>query len=293
MAALRVSPVKAGGQSDAEAPRIATNTYPWRTFAQRSNRDYERHAESLLADIASTGIVGYEPILEGAVELDGLGDLLNRQGLEMRSIYVNSVLHKPKEVNRSIDNVLKIASSAHRLGTRIVVTNPAPIRWGGDEDKSDTELRLQAKSLGRLGAELRKLGMVLAYHNHDAEWRQGGREFHHMLVGTDPVDVKLCLDAHWIFRGCGNSEVAVFDVLQQYDDRIVELHLRQSERGVWREDFSPTGDIDYLRIFRYLADQSVRPHFVLEQAVEASSPAELSAVEAHRRGLQALKQAIS
>jgi len=47
--------------------------------------------------------------------------------------------------------------------------------------------------------------------NRDAELRQGGREFHHMLTATNPDDVKLCLDAHWIYRGCGDSQVAVFD----------------------------------------------------------------------------------
>jgi len=32
-----------------------------------------------------------------------------------------------------------------------------------------------------------------------------------MLTATNPDDVKLCLDAHWIYRGCGDSQVAVFD----------------------------------------------------------------------------------
>ena len=263
--------------------QIATNTYPWRTFAKRAGRPYTRHTDELLGQIADTGITGYEPIVEAPAELDGLERRLHAHGLQMRSIYVNSVLHDEARVDESVASVIKIAKQAKALGTRIVVTNPSPIRWAGTEDKTDAQLRLQAKSLDLLGAELRKIGVALAYHNHDAELRQGGREFHHMLTATDPKNVKFCLDAHWVFRGCGDSEVAVFDALNHYHDRIVELHLRQSVSGVWTETFEMQGDIDYLRLFEYLTKRSIFPHLVLEQAVEEQTPSRLSAVEAHRQ----------
>lgn len=275
-----------------DPPHIATNTYPWRTFAKRAGHSYERHTDQLLGQIAGTGMHGYEPIIESALELKGLGSRLNRFGLEMRSIYVNSVLHDASRVDHSIDSVIEIANAAKELGTRIVVTNPSPIRWGGEEDKTDAQLRLQSRSLDRLGAELRKIGITLAYHNHDAELRQGGREFHHMLKATDPENVKFCLDAHWVFRGCGDSEVAVFDALAHYQDRVVELHLRQSSQGVWKESFSLTGDIDYNRLLEILAAKQIAPHLVLEQAVEERSPHELTAAEAHRQSFLSLKDGL-
>ena len=116
------------------------------------------------------------------------------------------------------------------------MTNPSPIRWGGPQSKTDDQLKLQARLLSQLGARLSDLGLVLAYHNHDAELRHAAREFHHMMLGTDPSTVTLCLDAHWIYRGSGNSSVALFDVLKLYGPRISELHLRQSRDGVWTED---------------------------------------------------------
>jgi inosose dehydratase len=241
------------------------------------------HSDRLLDRIASTQIAGYEPIVNSASELNGLQDRLHQHGLQMRSLYVNSVLHDAARIDASIENVVRIAKAARGTGTRIVVTNPAPIRWGGDEDKSDAELRLQARSLDQLGAQLRQLGVTLAYHNHDAELRQGGREFHHMLTATNEENVKLCLDAHWVYRGCGNSEVAVFDVLTHYHDRIVELHLRQSVNGTWTETFTVDGDIDYARLFAFLSARSIFPHLVLEQAVESSTPNKLDVVKAHRQ----------
>lgn len=46
------------------------------------------------------------------------------------------------------------------------------------------------------------------------------------------------------------------------------------------------GDIDYRKLARRLLDLGVKPHLVLEQAVEQGSPQTLSAVEAHRRSRQ-------
>ncbi len=274
--------------SDDSHAHIATNTYPWLTFARRKNQSLELHTNKLLSEIAATGITGYEPIISDAKEFDGLATRLEKHHLEMRSIYVNSTLHDKSKVDSSINDVIRIATAASQIGTKIVVTNPSPIRWGGPEDKNDAQLRLQAKSLDRLGEALRNIGITLAYHNHDAELRQGGREFHHMLTATDPENVKLCLDAHWVYRGCGDSEVAVFDTLAHYHERIVELHLRQSTDGVWTEAFSMNGDIDYTRMFEFLKSKQIAPHLVLEQAVEDKSSTKMTAVEAHRSSQQIL-----
>lgn len=275
-----------------EVPHIATNTYPWSTFARREGEKLTLHTDSLLSDIANTGIAGYEPIINSPDEFVGLAERLQKHQLEMRSLYVNSTLHDKSQVEASVASVVAIATAAKALGTKIIVTNPSPIKWGGDENKSDEQLKLQAESLDYIGEQMRKNGQYLAYHNHDAELRQGAREFHHMLTATNPDNVKFCLDSHWVFRGCGNSQVALFDAVQHYADRIVELHLRQSKNGVWTEAFSTDGDIDYARLFQTLSDREVYPHLVLEQAVESGSPNEHSVTEAHRLGSDNLRKAV-
>ena len=264
---------------------IATNTYPWGTFARRAGRTFLPLSDAGLAEIASSGISGYEPALPAAAPFDELAGWLRQHRLEMRSLYVNSVLHDPTQAERSIADVLAIARRAVGLGTRIVVTNPSPLEWGGAENKTDEQLRGQAQALDRLGAELRQLGITLAYHNHDVELRHGAREYHHMLTATDPQNVKFCLDAHWVYRGCGNSQVALFDTLAHYGARIVELHLRQSRGGVWTEVFTADGDIDYARLAGWLEKRRMKPHLVLEQAVEKGSPQTLDGVAAHRQSL--------
>jgi inosose dehydratase len=264
---------------------VATNTYPWTTFASRDRGTFVLHSDEALAAIASAGFTGYEPIINDVAEFEGLEPRLRAHGLEMRSLYVNSTLHDESTSAASTAHVLAIARRAVEIGTLIIVTNPSPIRWGGPENKTDQQIRAQAAALDRLGRELRALGLTLAYHNHDAELRLGAREFHHMLTATDPAHVKFCLDAHWVFRGCGDSQVALFDAVEHYGQRIVELHLRQSRRGVWSEVFGADADIDYERLGAWLEHHDVRPQLTLEQAVEKGSPSSLDAVTAHRQGL--------
>jgi inosose dehydratase len=271
-------------------PHIATNTYPWGTFARREGKTFAANTGEALAAIASSGIRGYEPAMTAVAAFDGLAARLKQHGLEMRSLYVNSVLHDPVQAEKSIADVLAIARRAGETGTRIIVTNPSPLRGGGAESKTDEQLRGQAQALDRLGAELRQLGIALAYHNHDVELRHGAREYHHMLTATDPRNVKFCLDAHWVYRGCGNSQVALFDTLEHYGSRIVELHLRQSRGGVWTEVFSADGDIDYARLAGWLERKRMKPHLVLEQAVEKDSAKTLDGVEAHRQSLANARQ---
>jgi inosose dehydratase len=268
-----------------ESPlHVATNQYPWSTFYRREGRSFEEGLDAGLGEVAASGADGFEGILTAPEHVEPLVARLRSHGLEMRSFYTGAALHQPEAVEGSIARIVAVATRAKDAGARIVVVNPDPIGWGRAEEKDDAGLRTQAQALNRLGGALAELGMTLAYHNHDAELRSAAREFHHMLAGTDPACVSLCLDAHWIYRGAGNSQVALFDILTLYGERVVELHLRQSQGGVWTETFGE-GDIDYAALAAHLAGRGVVPHLVLEQAVEKESPVTMGAVEAHQQGI--------
>jgi inosose dehydratase len=264
---------------------LACNQYPWTVFYRRDNRDFNKELDAGLGELVASNLDGYEPLAGTPQQIEQLAPLLKKHGLEMRSLYVNSTLHEHEKADESIKAVLAIARKAKEIGTKIVVTNPSPIRWGGQENKDDAQLKVQAAALEKLGRELKGMGLILSYHNHDIELRNAAREFHHMMVGTDPNYVTLCLDAHWVYRGAGNSAVALFDVLKLYGSRITELHLRQSKDNIWTEAFGE-GDIDYPAIAQHLLKINVHPHLVLEQAVEAGSPKTMSIVEAFQKSSQ-------
>ncbi|NWG12144.1 MAG: TIM barrel protein [Acidobacteria bacterium] len=283
-----VSAEKGEGRA-AAGIHLATNEYPWSVFYQRDGRDFASSLEAVLGEVAASGIQGYEPLAVSPAQVDSMAPLLRKHGLEMRSLYVNSFLHEADQVEKSVSQVLAIAGRAVEIGTRIIVTNPSPLRWGGTENKTDDQLRVQAHSLENLGKRLRTMGLKLAYHNHHIELRAAAREFHHMMAGTDPECVTLCLDAHWIYRGSGNSSVALFDILKLYGRRVSELHIRQSRNHIWTEVFGD-GDIDYPALVQYLVSLGVKPHLVLEQAVEKESPKTLDALEAHRRSCESARR---
>ncbi|MHC4116358.1 MAG: sugar phosphate isomerase/epimerase family protein [Planctomycetota bacterium] len=264
---------------------VACNSYSWLVFYGRENRNLNAELDEALGEVAASGLDGYEPGANNPQELDRLAPLLRKHGVEMRSLYVNSVLHEREKAEQSIESALAIADKARALGTKIIVTNPSPISWGGPQNKNDAQLRTQAKSLEKLGRRLKAMGLTLAYHNHAIELREAAREFHHMMVGTDPAYVTLCLDAHWIYRGSGNSQVALFDVVKLYGSRVTELHLRQSKGGIWTETMCD-GDVDYPALAEQLQKIGVRPHIVLEQAVEKGTPKTMTPLEAFTQSAQ-------
>ena len=282
---LASSPQLSGNQKPKDMPKpspLSTNTYPWMTFYRREGGEFESDLSRAISEVKQSGADHFEPNLKSLDYVDTLSDELQRQGIGMQSVYVNSELWDKEKAKESIDWVMAIAQKARkRMGTQVVVTNPSPIQWGGPENKSDEQLETQRDALEALGQGLRSEGMSLAYHFHDPEFREGAREVHHMLAATSSEYVKLCLDSHWAFRGAGNSNVALHDIVKLYGDRIVELHIRQSMNGIWTETFGD-GDIDHNRLTRELVELGISPFVTMEQAVEDESPRTMNALEAHK-----------
>ena len=261
---------------------LSTNTYPWMTFYRREGGEFEADLPRAIAEVKKSGADHFEPNLKSLDFVDELSTELQKQEVGMQSVYVNSDLWEIEKAKESMDWVMSIVQKAKkRMGTKVVVTNPSPIQWGGPENKSDEQLAVQRDALESLGKAIHSEGMLLAYHFHDPEFREGAREVHHMLASTDARYVKLCLDSHWAFRGAGDSNVALYDIVKLYGDRIVELHIRQSKDGVWTEAFGD-GDIDHERLTKELVELGVSPMVTMEQAVEAKTPHSMNALEAHK-----------
>lgn len=268
---------------------ISCNSYTWLTFYRREGKEWWNEPDGCAVEFLQSGLRAYEPSLSSAEDAKQMIAVLKKHNILLPSIYVGTVLHKPDEGLKSIETVLAIAREVKKYNTRIIVTNPTPIQWGGTAVKSDAELLEQSSNMERLGSELRKMDLILAYHTHDTEMLAGAREFHHMLQNTTPENVSFCFDVHWMYRGSQNSSLAVFNTLKMYGSRVVELHIRQSVDGVWSETFGK-GDIDYERFAAELKKMKVSPHLVLEQCIEERSPKTTSAVEAHKIDLKEVKR---
>lgn len=268
----------------ARGDRLHVAINQWSVGAVRG-RDKQKAGiafDAELAELAACGIDGLEPGLGTADQVDALAGQLKQHGLQLRSIYTGSAVHDRASVDKELERIIALAKRAKEAGTTIIVTNPSPL--ANRQGKSDEQLQTQAAALNTLGRELAGLGLTLAYHNHDVELQHAAREFHHMMLGTDPRALALCLDAHWVYRGAGHSQVALFDVLKLYGPRVAELHLRQSTGNVWSETFG-AGDLDYRTVVQRLREAVVRPLLVLEQGPEANTPQTLTCAEVHRRSV--------
>lgn len=261
---------------------ISANEYNWVTFYNREGKEWGKDWDACLGEFAKTQIPGFEPSIRDATHLQELIPFLTKYKIKLPSIYVGSLMHEPDLATISCEQIFAIAKKAKASGTKIIVTNPNPIQWGSGPLKNDQQLLCQSSHLESLGKSLRDIGMKLAYHTHDVELKAGAREFHHVLQNTSPENLALCMDVHWIYRGSENSQLAVFDTLKMYGDRIVSFHIRQSQNGIWSETFQPKGDIDYIRFAHEAKKMGINAHYVIEQCLEEKTVRETDVVEANK-----------
>ena len=259
---------------------IGAQEYPWFQHYQQRQLQPREHLGEILAAVRAAGLEAWEPCLPEESSVPMWRDLLGEHGLQMPSAYLGGILHEG-DAQQIVEKAVAQAAAAKSLGVRIVVSNPNPIAWGSAENKTDPQLRFQAGVLEKISGGLKAQGQTLAYHTHDPEMRCGAREFTHMMRAIDPELMGFCLDVHWIYRGCGNSQVAVEDILGIYGHRVVSLHLRQSHGGIWAEHLQE-GDIDYSPVWRFLKSRGFDGPAIIETAFEDGTPRELPMEESHR-----------
>lgn len=269
---------------------ISANEYNWVTFYNRAGKSWGEDWDACLAEFTQTKIPGFEPSIRDAAHLEELIPFLEKYQIKLPSVYVGSQMHEEDLAKKSMEVILEIAKKAKELGTKIIVTNPNPIQWGSGQLKNDKQLLCQSAYLEKMGKSLKGMGIKLAYHTHDVELQAGAREFHHVLQNTSPENLSFCMDVHWIYRGSGNSQVAVFDTLKMYGDRIVSFHLRQSQNGIWTETFQPQGDIDFVRFAEEVKKMGINAHLVIEQCLEEKTVQRTNVVDAHKISYSAINK---
>ncbi|MDR3233100.1 MAG: sugar phosphate isomerase/epimerase [Planctomycetaceae bacterium] len=272
--------LKAEDKADSNRLHIAVNQYTANNIYRRDNQNFLDR----LDELKSAGADGLEPTVGTAAELENIGKKLKDHGLAVRSVYVGGNLHDANAAEKEIARLQAVGEKAKELGSRIIVYNAAP-----KHGKTDAELTFQSQNADKLGAALAQIGITLALHYHTTELEFGGREFHHLLCGTAPKYFSLCLEQHWSYRACGNSQLALFDHLALYADRVSMVHLRQSVKNVWSETFGD-GDIDNEKLAAGLKKLKTPPHFVLEQAAEKGTPKTLPAKEVFRSSLEYIRR---
>ncbi|UII79873.1 sugar phosphate isomerase/epimerase [Flagellimonas sp. CMM7] len=193
-------------------------------------------------------------------------------------MFVNPTMHIESIAQKHIAEMLGVGRKLKGMGIDAMVVNPEAKENEPVEHKTDSELKIQSKALDSLGAGLRKIGIRMLYHNHAIEMENNAKEFNHVVTHTKPENLGLCVDSDWIYKGTGSLD-ALYGLINEHAKRIEELHLRQTQNGIWTETFG-AGDIDYGKIAETLLKHNQKPRLFLEQAADEETPHTMSAIEA-------------
>lgn len=258
---------------------VGAQMYPWFQHLSEQGKSVEDHLDELLGTLRAAGVDAYETTIPDQAAADHIAPLLAKHQIAMPSTYCGGTLHTDAW-KAGVAGIVAQAAVARTLGANVVVVNPDPIDWSGKTAKTDSQLRTQLTAMRELNAALAAQGQRLAYHVHTPELLHGAREMHHMLLSVP--DMGVCLDAHWVYRGAGDSHVALEDFVKLYGHRTVSMHVRQSQGGVWAEGVGE-GDLDYAWVAGVLLGYGFAGPIILEAAFDPETPRTLTMEENHRR----------
>ena len=125
------------------------------------------------------------------------------------------------------------------------------------------KFKVVAERLNTAGAQVKKAGLQLAYHNHDFEFvdQNGQIGYDIILKETDPALVKLQIDLYWIAHG---SKLTANEWFKRAPGRYVMWHVKDMHRT--SRDYTELGNgtIDFTRIWPDAGLAGLK-HFFVEQ----------------------------
>jgi sugar phosphate isomerase/epimerase len=104
-----------------------------------------------------------------------------------------------------------------------------------------------AATLNRIGEQIKKAGLQLAYHNHDFEFtEQNGQTGYDIILNeTDPSLVKLQMDLYWITFA---TKIKPHEWFTRQPGRFVMWHLKDMDKVTRDYEVMGEGSIDFTTI---------------------------------------------
>jgi sugar phosphate isomerase/epimerase len=125
------------------------------------------------------------------------------------------------------------------------------------------KFKIVAERLNLAGAQIKKAGLQLAYHNHDFEFveQNGQIGYDIILKETDAALVKLQMDLYWIAHG---SKLSPNEWFKRQPGRFVMWHVKDMHKV--SRDYTEVGNgtIDFTRIWPDASLAGMK-HFFVEQ----------------------------
>jgi sugar phosphate isomerase/epimerase len=215
--------------------------------------------------------IGYREAEATSGTLDKIWPDLQKTKLKPVSVHIDNALFKPENQEKLASLIRDVKGKGFRYAVYPYV--PPASRHGADTFK---EL---ADTLNRAGAECRKAGLKLCYHNHAFEYQTFGSQFglEIMMDALDKSAVGLELDVFWASVG-GHDPV---ELLEKYKGRVDLMHIKDKAEGTpvqYNETVPKTafkeagkGVLDWPKILKAAQASGVK-HYFVEQDQTPGNP---------------------
>ena len=241
-------------------PKIGVQLYTVRNII-------EQHPEETLKALDE---IGYREAEATSGNLEKIWPALKQTRLAPVSVHVDNALFRPENKEKLVALLPDLKGKGFQYAVYPYV--PPAARHGEDTFK---EL---ADTLNRAGAECRKVGLKLCYHNHAFEFQKYGSKtgFEIMTDALDRNNAGLELDLFWV--SVGGHDPA--EMLRKYKGRVDLVHIKdkadmpvQFNETVPKSAFKEAGKgtLDWPAILKTARQTGVK-HYFVEQDQTPGNP---------------------
>lgn len=271
--------------------------YPIRSFSNPLGKPAGLQLYSVMAQLEKdfdgtlhqVRTIGYQE-----VEMAGF---FGRKPLEIKKALDNSGLHcgSMHIFSEGMDATMECAVA---IGAKYIITSfisPDATRGRKVGGLTLEDYKVMAGKCNHIGEQAKKVGLQLAYHNHNGEFKPlpGGTGYDECLKQTDPDLVKLELDCGWMSAAGLNPATYI----EKYPDRYRLLHIKDfkaTPRPLYGGGEGPEGTelgrghVNYGPIFRAAKKAGIDWYYVEQEPPFTEMPA-LEAMKLNYEFLQQFK----
>jgi sugar phosphate isomerase/epimerase len=280
----------AGGLQATAAPFAQTAKSAGRPWGVQLYTVREQIATDPAATLKAIADIGYRELEVLQDTLSTVAPLAKKLGLAMPSIHIDPQFALAEDEAKNAARLAQVIDSAKASGAGYLVMAYIP------PDRRPANVagyQSLGARLNRLGEQVAKGGLHLAYHNHAFEFStlpSGQRALDVLAAATDPGLVKLEVDVFWV-SVAGADPV---DLIKKHSSRVTLLHLKDKAPGVGpmlNENVPPSGfaelgsgTVDFPRVLEAGRAVGVE-HYFVEQDLAPGNP-----IDSLRRSLAYLQR---
>ena len=164
------------------------------------------------------------------------------------------------------ENMQELVDEAAEGGVEYLVCASTPV-------ETSDELKSSIDTLNKTAEAAKKAGLIMAYHNHDREFKKVDEKVPYdlLLSDTNPDAFKMELDLCWVTKA-GVDPVELF---KKNPGRFPLWHLKDIDKDMKGPQPVGTGVVDFKRIFAN-AEVAGMKHFFVEHDMPADPIASIT-----------------